>query len=107
VSPSLSLYSGPYSVIWRKEKSSLLYAGTFKITVDPRFSLDGTNLLFENLTQADEGEYICEVSTTPQIGISYHVKVDPKASVTPTFTSSASRSLASLTMISLVLVLLL
>jgi len=67
----------PFVLVWRKGLTTLLYAGTLRVTRDDQIMLEQPHnqLVFNKINTNHSGEYVCVVSTTPQKDISYHLKV--------------------------------
>ena len=64
---------GPLVLIWKHGTRVLtagVGAGTMQVKKDPRVSLAGTDLIVANVTEADAGEYRCELDTDDEFTLS-------------------------------------
>jgi len=74
---------GEFVVLWRKEMSRILYAGTLQVWKDARIRLSNNNangnfnLHLNGVKEDDAGEYVCMISypgTTPVL-VTHHLRV--------------------------------
>lgn len=55
---------GPgYTLLWKREEGDILTAGPLLIAKDSRISHEGSSLVIRNISLADQGTYICQIST--------------------------------------------
>lgn len=58
---------GPgYTLLWKREEGDILTAGSVLIVKDTRISHEGNSLIIRNISMADQGSYICQISTQDQ-----------------------------------------
>ena len=58
---------GPgYTLLWKREEGDILTAGSVLIVKDTRISHEGNSLIIRNISLADQGSYICQISTQDQ-----------------------------------------
>ncbi len=58
---------GPgYTLLWKREEGDILTAGSVLIVKDNRISHEGKSLIIRNISLADQGSYICQISTQDQ-----------------------------------------
>lgn len=58
---------GPgYTLLWKREEGDILTAGSVLIVKDTRISHEGNSLIVRNISMADQGTYICQISTQDQ-----------------------------------------
>ena len=65
---------GEFVLLWKFNRSTVLFAGNLRIHRDDRISRnDSGNLHIRDFRPENAGEYSCQVSTNPPQDIVYHV----------------------------------
>ena len=69
--------SGEFVLLWKFNRSLVLFAGNLRIHRDDRISRDDLkgSLIIRGFRPENAGEYSCQVSTNPPQDITYHVHV--------------------------------
>lgn len=99
---------GEYVILWRRRANKrVLFVGFVRVSAGNRMNLGPRNeLVIDNITKDDEGDYTCEVSTNPPLTVRHELKIydllsAPKSSNEVDRTSSGTLHLdASLSMTS-------
>lgn len=67
---------GPgYTLLWKREEGDILTAGSVLIVKDSRISHEGASLVVRNITMADQGAYICQISTQDQRELRHIIEI--------------------------------
>lgn len=67
---------GPgYTLLWKREEGDILTAGSVLIVKDSRVSHEGAALVVRNITMADQGAYICQISTQDQRELRHIIEI--------------------------------
>uniref|UniRef100_A0A0P5XLQ1 Wrapper n=1 Tax=Daphnia magna TaxID=35525 RepID=A0A0P5XLQ1_9CRUS len=75
---------GPgYTLLWKREEGDILTAGSVLIVKDTRISHEGNSLIIRNISMADQGSYICQISTQDQRELRHIIDILVPPSVKP------------------------
>lgn len=67
---------GPgYTLLWKREEGDILTAGSVLIVKDARISHEGSSLVVGNISMADQGAYICQISTQDQRELRHVIEI--------------------------------
>lgn len=75
---------GPgYTLLWKREEGDILTAGSLLIVKDTRISHEGNSLVIRNISQNDNGTYICQISTQEQTELRHIIDILMAPTVKP------------------------